>query len=174
MSMRFIATVTISAPEASMARAIRSCELNFPVPTKSRDENSRPPMISLSISSYFLISAIIYHFTFFSFPRPCGLHPEAPPEGGVWGGVRIVNAALRRDASTDTAEIKVEKPMRIKVYNRYDFLYSSMRRSTRRVASTVSSARSSIPESATPATPQPISGTMSSSSIPPMATIGSV
>ena len=45
MSMRFIATVTISVFEASIARAIDSLELNFPVPTKRRERNLRPPII---------------------------------------------------------------------------------------------------------------------------------
>ena len=46
MSMRFIATVTISVPEASMAWDISSLELNFPVPTNRREWNVRPPIIN--------------------------------------------------------------------------------------------------------------------------------
>lgn len=44
MSMRFIATVTISDSEAAIARAISSLELNFPVPTNRRERNVRPPI----------------------------------------------------------------------------------------------------------------------------------
>ena len=44
MSMRFIASVTISVPEAAIARAISSFELNFPVPRNRRERNVRPPI----------------------------------------------------------------------------------------------------------------------------------
>ena len=45
MSMRFMATVTICDPEASMACDIISLLRNLPVPTKRREVNSRPPII---------------------------------------------------------------------------------------------------------------------------------
>ena len=41
MSIRFMATVTISVPEARIACSITSLELNFPVPRKRRELNSR-------------------------------------------------------------------------------------------------------------------------------------
>ena len=49
MSMRFIATVTICVPEAAIACDISSLLRNLPVPTNRRDENSRPPIMSLSM-----------------------------------------------------------------------------------------------------------------------------
>src|SRR5437667_8449670 len=44
-STRRTATVTISAPDASIARAIVSLSRYFPVPTMRRDWNERPPMV---------------------------------------------------------------------------------------------------------------------------------
>src|SRR6185503_3713820 len=44
MLTRRTATVTMSAPDASCARAMIACELYFPVPMISRDENVRPAM----------------------------------------------------------------------------------------------------------------------------------
>ena len=41
-----MATVTISAPEASIASRISSIVRYLPVPTISRERNSRPAMIS--------------------------------------------------------------------------------------------------------------------------------
>jgi hypothetical protein len=38
--------VTISAPLAAMAAARDALDGNFPVPSRSREENSRPAMIS--------------------------------------------------------------------------------------------------------------------------------
>ena len=51
MSMRFMATVTISVCEASMALAISSLELNLPVPTNRRERNVRPPITN----SFFIL-----------------------------------------------------------------------------------------------------------------------
>ena len=48
-SIRFIAIVTISVSEASMARLIMSLEPNFPVPRNSRELNSLPAIINFSI-----------------------------------------------------------------------------------------------------------------------------
>ena len=48
-SIRFMATVTISVPEARMASSMSWLELNFPVPKNRRDSNSFPAMISFSI-----------------------------------------------------------------------------------------------------------------------------
>ena len=48
-SMRFMAMVTISVPEAPMDSAITSLELNFPVPRNRREPNSRPAITSFSI-----------------------------------------------------------------------------------------------------------------------------
>jgi hypothetical protein len=47
-STRLSATVTISHPEAVTAFFIISPEENFPVPTKIRELNSLPEIISLS------------------------------------------------------------------------------------------------------------------------------
>src|SRR2546425_6222064 len=44
-STRRTATVTISAPDASIARVIVSLSGYLPVPTMSRDWNVRPPMV---------------------------------------------------------------------------------------------------------------------------------
>jgi enoyl-CoA hydratase/carnithine racemase len=44
---RRTATTTISAPDSSSASRMASCEENFPVPTMSRDVNSRPPRTRL-------------------------------------------------------------------------------------------------------------------------------
>ena len=45
-STRRTATVTISAPDASMARTISSLLRYFPVPTMRRERKLRPPMVS--------------------------------------------------------------------------------------------------------------------------------
>src|SRR5690242_10351760 len=45
-STRRTATVTTSAPDASMARIISSLERYLPVPTSRREWNTRPPMVS--------------------------------------------------------------------------------------------------------------------------------
>ena len=45
---RLNAVVTISAPEATMARRITSLDGNLPVPMNRREPNSRPAIISLS------------------------------------------------------------------------------------------------------------------------------
>src|SRR3989454_463331 len=45
-STRRTATVTISAPDASIARAIVSLSRYFPVPTMRREWNERPPMVN--------------------------------------------------------------------------------------------------------------------------------
>src|SRR5258708_17844955 len=44
-STRRTATVTTSAPDASSARIISSCERYLPVPTSRREWNTRPPMV---------------------------------------------------------------------------------------------------------------------------------
>ncbi len=46
---------------------------------------------------------------------PCGLHPEAPPEGGVWGGVRFEYAAARREITTGRRETRTRKTDKGKV-----------------------------------------------------------
>lgn len=56
MSTRFMATVTISVPDASIDCSIHSFELNLPVPRKRRELNSRPAMINFSISDLVLSS----------------------------------------------------------------------------------------------------------------------
>ena len=55
MSMRFMATVTISVPDARMACSITSLELNFPVPRKRRELNSRPAITNFSTFQLFYL-----------------------------------------------------------------------------------------------------------------------
>src|SRR3954463_11930124 len=45
-STRRTATVTTSAPDASIAAIICAFDAYFPVPTNSRERNSRPPMMN--------------------------------------------------------------------------------------------------------------------------------
>src|SRR5574344_782015 len=59
-SIRFIATVTISVSDASIACAIKALSLNFPVPKKNRELNSRPAIISLIIIYYLFDDS--FHF----------------------------------------------------------------------------------------------------------------
>ena len=47
-STLFMATVTISVPDALMARDIRRLSLNLPVPRKSLELNCLPAIVSLS------------------------------------------------------------------------------------------------------------------------------
>src|SRR5690348_9730345 len=59
-STRRTATVTISAPEASMARTMVSLSRYFPVPTIRRDWNVRPPIlkgVSRSVSTAVVIAS---------------------------------------------------------------------------------------------------------------------
>ena len=61
MSIRFMATVTISVPEARIACSIISLELNFPVPRKRRELNSRPAITNFSIL-YILVDYLNANF----------------------------------------------------------------------------------------------------------------
>src|SRR5512147_2844611 len=51
MFTRRTATVTISAPAASMARRVSSKSLYFPVPTISRERYALPPISKLSLTA---------------------------------------------------------------------------------------------------------------------------
>src|SRR5437867_1612377 len=65
MLVRRIATVTISAPEASMAARVSEKSLYFPVPTKRRERNTRPAMtngsscvkVRLSLGAFIWLAA---------------------------------------------------------------------------------------------------------------------
>src|SRR5678815_2977457 len=50
-STRRTATVTTSAPDASIARIMSEFDAYLPVPTISRERNSRPPILSSETSS---------------------------------------------------------------------------------------------------------------------------
>src|SRR5512143_2411715 len=61
MLVRRMATVTISAPEASIAARVCSKSLYLPVPTRSRDRKARPAMTRRSscASARFSLGAFI-------------------------------------------------------------------------------------------------------------------
>src|SRR5690348_2030186 len=178
-STRRTATVTTSAPDASMARIISSLERYLPVPTSRRERNTRPPMVrGTSVTTY---AAVVI-----GSPPTDGVHQL---DGGARGVADVAQGGPAHDAAIvlhhHGARVELQRGQqlqqrravrdgaRLAVHHDLDCLTHAVNVSSTCWAAVSGSSASHKPRiAATPYAPAARTAATRSGVIPPIATTG--